>query len=81
VGLKAAAHDRQHQGIAHELAAGHHRLGFLAELTAGGYFGAQQITGGEMEQVLGFCESLGLGALTGPGGTKKEKTLLHDGNA
>jgi hypothetical protein len=81
VSLKATADDRQHQGIAHELAAGHHRLGFLAEVAAGGHLGSQQITGGEMEQVLGFCESLGLGALTGPGRTKKEKTLLHDGNA
>ena len=53
VALQPAAHDRQHQLVAHQFTAGHHRLRFLTERSAGLDLGAQQVAGGEVEQAMG----------------------------
>ena len=75
--LQSAAHDRQHQGIADQLATGHHRLRLLAQGAAGLHLGPQQVTGGEMQQLPAFGQQRGLGALAGTGGAEEEESLLH----
>jgi hypothetical protein len=79
VPLEATAHNRQDQGITHQLAAGHDRLRFPAQIRTGLNLGPQQIARGEVQQLMGDSQALGLGAFTGPRGTEEEKALLHGG--
>jgi hypothetical protein len=78
MGLQPAAHDRQHQRVAHQLTAGHHGFSFLPQLTTGSHFSPQQIAGGEVQQPLALSEALGLGALASARGAEEEEALLHD---
>ena len=81
VALQAAAHDRQHQAIAHQFAPGHHRLRLAAQLRACGHFSPQQVARGEVQQATAGGQAFGLGALAGAGGAKEKKALFHQGLA
>jgi hypothetical protein len=77
VAFQSVAHNRQHEGIAHELAASHDSLGLLAEGGGRLHLGPQEISRGEVEQPVGGGQALGLGAFARPGWAEEQQALLH----
>ena len=60
-------------GVGHQLAGVHVALGLAAEVGARGDRGAQQVAGGEVQELVLVTQALGLGALPGPGRAEEDQ--------
>ena len=60
-------------GVGHQLARVHEALRLAAEVAAVGDRGAQQVAGGEVQEVVFATEALGLGALPGSGRAEEDE--------
>jgi hypothetical protein len=74
---EALMHDCQHKGITHELSASHDGLRFLTQGGACLHLCPEKIPRGQVKQVMGSGQFLGLGALTGTWGAEKKQALFH----
>jgi len=71
---QALADDADDQLVGDQFAPFHDGLGLLPQGGAGGHRRAQQVTGGDLGDLVLFHQALGLGALAGSGGA-------HEGDA